>query len=140
MDKLYEEGEPTNSVSNGGIDAPESKLGDKVVRRKKKEKKKLSSFKTHLKEARAPWEDFWGKWYNIKRDYGIVITPISRGWNVRIEITGRDTVDLHSLNSVSKDWNQDTDGYTVFIETRANLRKLLKILKSKPLPREFDNG
>lgn len=63
MDKFTEyfteEGEPTNSVSTGGIDAPESKLGD-VVKRGKKRLKKLSdrtgtplkSFKDHLKEGK----------------------------------------------------------------------------------------
>ncbi len=48
MDKLFEEGEPTNSVSNGGIENTETPLTKKVIKRKKK---KVKSFKEHLVES-----------------------------------------------------------------------------------------
>lgn len=53
-----EEGEPTNSVSNGGIDAPESKLGDTVKKRGKKRLDKMNrrkgtkGFKEYMSESK----------------------------------------------------------------------------------------
>lgn len=86
----------------------------------------------------SSWEKFDGTWYNINNELSVVIHQSNKGWLIRIEFTGTVDFDINNLGRISKKWNKDSTGYNVNIDNKSKLVSLLKSLKIKPLPNNFN--